>query len=298
MAKSVDRFWTEATFDLPNPPVLSRTSSDGVLLFEYREDAPGSLPPQVNALFSFVIPISDEPLRVIADRDGRTERLTMKPDDIAVSPAGSKTGWQWMDPSKCMIIHINPPAMKRFVQTELKVLSTGGQFDDVIFFHDAEVRQAAERMYETLVSDELGADVMFDALARMFLVLLVKRYGKPQKVDATFDTHFSADNYARVVEYIEGHLDQKISPADLAADQGMSEAAFSRKFKARVGETPMRFVTQVRLEVASRLLGQGDLSMAQVAARCGFADQAHLSRTFKQHLGISPSQFRSQLQHA
>ena len=74
----------------------------------------------------------------------------------------------------------------------------------------------------------------------------------------------------------------------------MSEAAFSRKFKATVGETPMRFVTQVRLEVATRLLGEGMLPLAQIAAECGFADQAHLSRSFKQHLGVSPSQFRAE----
>lgn len=294
MGKTNDRFWLDPAMDKQAPPVLEHVSLDGLLRFEYREDEPGSLPAHVSAHNTLIIPVQDTPIRIIADRDGRTERFTMGPDDIAVAIAGSLTAWQWLDPSKVILVHVNPTVMRRFVQTELKVMAKGHKFEDTIFFHDADVRNAAERMKDTLESDELGSSVVFDALARMFLVLMVKRYCKNESADVSFDQRFGPDQYSQVVTYIEDHLDEKLNPAQLASELGMSEAAFSRKFKAKVGETPMRFVTQVRLEVASRMLGDGVVPLAQIAADCGFADQAHLSRSFKQHLGVSPSQFRAE----
>ncbi|WP_051153549.1 helix-turn-helix domain-containing protein [Litoreibacter arenae] len=293
MGKSDTPLWPKPTAMPETPPVLSRTTSDGVLRFECREEAPASVAPQKSAHFSFIISAQDDPIRLIADRDGHTERFTLSPDDIAVAVAGGLTGWQWLDPAKVMIVHVNPAMMKRFVQTELKIVPDApNHFAKTFLFQDDDVKALIAQMGQTLTAAEVGAEVMFEALARMFLVLMFKRYGRLQRTEVAFDHSFGADQYGRVVDYIEAHLDKKISPAQLAEELGMSEAAFSRKFKARVGETPMRFVAQVRLEAASRLLGQGVLSLAQIAARCGFADQAHMSRSFKQQLGVSPSQFR------
>jgi len=298
MGKSHDQFWLDPVSETETPPILAQASLDGLLRFEYKEDGPGSLSAHVSTYNTLFIPVQDAPIRVIADRDGHTERFTMAAGDIAFARAGSLTAWQWLDPAKVIRIHVNPTVMRRFMQTELKVVANGHRLEDTIFFHDADVRHAAERMRETLAAGELGSSVVFDALARMFIVLMVKRYCNQDNVDVSFDLRFGPEQYSQVVTYIEDHLDEKLNPALLASELGMSEAAFSRKFKSKVGETPMRFVTQVRLEVASRLLGAGTLSLAQIAAECGFADQAHLSRSFKQHLGVSPSQFRTEHAHA
>lgn len=267
---------------------------DGLLHFEYREDEPGSVPAHVTAYSTLIIPVHDTPVRIIAKRDGHTERFTMQQDDIAVALAGVETSWEWLDATKVILLHVDPQVMRRFALTELKVVVQGGQFDDAIFFHDADIRSAAERMLETLADNDLGSSVVFDALARMFLVQMVKRYGQSNSADVRLDRHFDARQYTQVVTYIEDHLGEKLTPAQLASEIGMSEAAFSRKFKAKVGETPMRFVTQMRLQIASRLVGGGVMPLAQIAAECGFADQAHLSRSFKQQLGVSPSQFRAE----
>ena len=213
MGKYSDRFWLTPEVEPKTPPILAHSSLDGILRFEYREDEPGSLPSQVNSHSSFIIPAHTEPMRVIADRDGRTERFTMMPDDIAVAPAGSLTAWQWLDPAKVMIIHINPAIMRRFVQTELKIVASGHPFEDTIFFHDADVRKAAERMRETLEADELGSAVVFEAMARMFLVMMVRRYCTQESSNVSFDQRFGSDQYAQVVTYIEDHLGEKLKPA-------------------------------------------------------------------------------------
>ncbi len=70
MGKSNDRFWLEPEMETLGPPILAHASLDGLLRFEYREDEPGSLPPQVSVHTSLIIPVQDAPIRIIADRDG------------------------------------------------------------------------------------------------------------------------------------------------------------------------------------------------------------------------------------
>lgn len=295
MGKSIDHFWLDADDTHEKPPLLDHASHDGLLRFKYREDGPGVMHAHVHAHNTLIIPLQETPVRVFAERDGRKETATMVPGDIAVALAGAVTRWEWLDPAKVILVHINPSVMQRFMKTELKIVPLGHGFDETIFFHDVDVMRAADRMRETLEADELGSDVVFDSLARMFIVLMVQRYCNKDAPEVAFDQRFGPDQYSQVVTYIEQHLNDKLTPALLATELGMSEAAFSRKFKSKVGETPMRFVTQVRLEVASRMLAEHDKSLAQISAECGFSDQAHLSRNFKRHIGVSPSQFRAEL---
>lgn len=279
-------------------PKLSRTSLDGVLCFEYVEEGAGFVPAKVSTDHTMIIPVQQEPIRVIAERDGRVERLTLNDGDVALAQAGALAGWQWLDPARVILIHINPEAFRHFTESELRVLITGSALEGRVVIHDPDLRSAADRMRSTLVAGDIGADVVFDALARVFLVLLVRRYGKRGAPQADFGPQFGVAHYAKVVAYIEDRLAKKITPAQMAAELGMSETAFSRKFKLKVGQTPMRFVTQMRLEAAARHVAEDNVPLAEVALRCGFADQAHLSRSFKKAYGCSPTAFKTRLMAA
>lgn len=279
---------------LPTPK-LSRRSLDGVLSFEYVESDAGSVPAEISTDHTMIIPVQSAPIRVIAERDGRVEGLTLNDGDVALAHAGRLAGWQWLDPAKVVLIHINPAAFRRFTQTELKVLITGSDLEGRVVIHDPDLRNAADRMRATLVAGDLGSDVVFDALARVFLVLLVRRYGKRDAPREVVGAQFGVAQYANLVNYIETRLADKITPAQMAAQVGMSKASFSRKFKLTVGQTPMRFVSQMRVEAAARLVVTEQTPLALIALRCGFADQAHLSRSFKSAYGCPPKIYRARI---
>ena len=96
-----------------------------------------------------------------------------------------------------------------------------------------------------------------------------------------------------VVEYIEGHLDAGPTLEQMAAVARLSPYHFARQFKAATGLPPHQYVIARRVERAKQLLqGDGDLSLAQVAARAGFSDQSQFSRHFKRLVGVTPGQFR------
>jgi AraC family transcriptional regulator len=96
----------------------------------------------------------------------------------------------------------------------------------------------------------------------------------------------------KVRDYIDRHLTGPIRVADLCALIDRSEAHFSRSFKLTFGESPHAFVIGRRLELAGRYMLQTDASLSDIAQRCGFTDQAHLSKHFRQSTGQSPAAWR------
>lgn len=96
----------------------------------------------------------------------------------------------------------------------------------------------------------------------------------------------------RVTDFIEAHLDQPLSVAELAELVGMSRGHFSRAFAAAIGETPRRFVLQRRLEAARQRLERPDEDLATIALRSGFSSHAHLSSAFRAVFGMTPSAYR------
>jgi AraC family transcriptional regulator len=94
----------------------------------------------------------------------------------------------------------------------------------------------------------------------------------------------------RVIEYIEANLACDLRLVELSKVAGISRSHFARAFRNTVGMAPHAFVLQRRLARAVEWLTPRTLPMSEVAARCGFADQAHLARAFKCHFGHPPSQ--------
>lgn len=88
-----------------------------------------------------------------------------------------------------------------------------------------------------------------------------------------------------------GHLAEPDSLGMLAAREGLSPSALIRAYRRRFAITPMRHLASLRVECAAHLLAQG-VEPAVVAAEVGFADQAHLTRAFKQRLGTTPGAYQ------
>jgi transcriptional regulator GlxA family with amidase domain len=78
----------------------------------------------------------------------------------------------------------------------------------------------------------------------------------------------------------------------LAAAASMSVRHFTRVFTAEVGQSPGRFVEQVRLDAARTDLEAADDTLDVVAGRCGLGSAESLRRVFHRHLGVSPDAYR------
>jgi transcriptional regulator GlxA family with amidase domain len=96
----------------------------------------------------------------------------------------------------------------------------------------------------------------------------------------------------RVVDYIEHNLESSIDVHELAKLISVSTGHFSRAFKQRVGLPPMAFIATRRVERAKTMLISTRESIANIAAACGFGDQAHLTRRFHCAVGVTPGRYR------
>ena len=96
----------------------------------------------------------------------------------------------------------------------------------------------------------------------------------------------------RMLAYIEANLGSKIHIADLANIAALSKSHFCRAFKLSLGSSPMEYVVMRRVELAKSMTRSSRESLAQIAVACGFADQAHLNRRFRNTVGISPGRWR------
>jgi len=95
----------------------------------------------------------------------------------------------------------------------------------------------------------------------------------------------------RAHEFIAVNCGSNIATADIAAACGLSRSYFTSAFRKATGDTPHLYVLKHRVQRAKQLL-LGTLCIADIALTCGFADQAHLTRTFAKHTGVSPGLWR------
>lgn len=87
-------------------------------------------------------------------------------------------------------------------------------------------------------------------------------------------------------------LEAGASVAAAARRCGLSRSYFIQAFKASTGLTPHRWARERRLQAARTLLGETSETIAEIAQRCGFADQSHLTRAFRTRWGDSPARYR------
>lgn len=96
----------------------------------------------------------------------------------------------------------------------------------------------------------------------------------------------------KVRDYIDSHITGPVLVTDLCALIRRSEAHFSRSFKRTFGESPHSFVVRRRVELAAQYMLTTDASLSDIALQCGFTDQAHLCKHFRQATGQTPAVWR------
>ncbi|MEM7084043.1 MAG: AraC family transcriptional regulator [Pseudomonadota bacterium] len=283
----------------PTPPLVnsaseSRPLAKDLLTLEYFEAEPDAMPTRVFSQHHLLLNLKKEPHRVENWRDGEHRDFLFHQNEIIVTPAGVESGWRWHAVSSVIVVTLDPKKFEQFAQSEVGLLLADTQLRDLPLFEDADICQAGIALKDALASREPGSDLMFESLARVFLVKLIQRYGL-QEDAYRFSKRFTADHYRRVLQFVASRYGQSMTVEELAGVAGLSTSHFSHLFKQTIGSSPMQFVMRYRVEQAKKRLSSHELPLIDIAMACGFSDQSHFSRQFKQVEGVSPSRYRAQL---
>ncbi|MCP4718636.1 MAG: helix-turn-helix transcriptional regulator [Desulfobacteraceae bacterium] len=98
----------------------------------------------------------------------------------------------------------------------------------------------------------------------------------------------------RVLDYMNEHYASKVSLAELAKVAGLSEYHFSRMFRISLSQSPHQYLQNLKIEEVKRRikrLPSNGQSLVEISLDCGFANQSHMGRVFKNITGITPRQF-------
>jgi AraC-like DNA-binding protein len=100
------------------------------------------------------------------------------------------------------------------------------------------------------------------------------------------------ERIARALQRLRERPTDRWTVAALAKAAGLSRAAFARRFLSELGVPPLRYLAEVRMDLAARLLAEGDASLALIAARVGYESEFAFSRAFKRRTGEAPGVYR------
>ena len=103
----------------------------------------------------------------------------------------------------------------------------------------------------------------------------------------------NASAIEKVIHYINAHIDEELSIAELAHMASFSEFHFIRLFSDVVGMTPRKYIINVRMDYAKYLLKTTALPIAEIVFRIGYASESMFCASFKKHTGVTPSEYRS-----
>lgn len=157
---------------------------------------------------------------------------------------------------------------------------------------DRSIQHILSMLTEELMADRpaghLYVDSLAHALAARYLLLDGTSHVRPEpRVSALPGRLLN-----RVREKMEANLDKDLSLESLARESGYSRAHFLRMFRAATGFTPHKYLVDLRLRRAQDSLRKRDASIVEVAVSCGFSSQSHMTSVFRQHLEMTPGEFR------
>ncbi|MCU0354116.1 MAG: AraC family transcriptional regulator [Cytophagales bacterium] len=114
--------------------------------------------------------------------------------------------------------------------------------------------------------------------------------------DYHFDHSRDEDRMRRVNQFVYEHFRDRITIAEVAAVANMTEAAFCRYFKTRTLKHFTRFLNEVRVAYACKLLQKPDCTVTDAAFESGFNSLSYFNRQFKTTMRMSPQSYRKRQQ--
>ncbi|MFY0652204.1 MAG: helix-turn-helix transcriptional regulator [Cyclobacteriaceae bacterium] len=101
------------------------------------------------------------------------------------------------------------------------------------------------------------------------------------------------DRICQVLDYIEDHLDSKLSLEHLAQVACMSESHFHRSFKKETGRTSLKFIEEIKMSKAYGIIISGSKKVHEITSELGYSDYETFSRVFKKYHFIAPDDLKA-----
>ncbi|NUB45589.1 AraC family transcriptional regulator [Fertoebacter nigrum] len=229
---------------------------------------------------------------------GRPFRLT---SDVALPPSDAKTAFPPATPGG--IVTINGGGGLFLVGSRFTVSGRNagrllGMMPPVVHIRgDAEqaaLRWSLERMRQELREAQAGGHLVAQHLAHMMLVQALRLHLAHQgSTDVGWFAALADPQMATAISAIHADPARRWTLQDLARHVGMSRSVFAGRFKQKLGETPMEYITRWRMLLAAERLENSDDPLSVIAPDLGYESESAFSTAFKRVMCQPPRVFRN-----
>ena len=168
--------------------------------------------------------------------------------------------------------------------------------NEPIVVRDADLLPSGHALQAVFIELRDGKPVSLALIETLLKGLLIRVLDLRSDASATSLAallHVTDRQLALVLEAILTRPAEPITADALAACAGMSRTLLFQRFRAAFGMSPMRFVCDMRLARAARMLSEGSRQIGDIARANGFRSRSHFSREFKRKYGQTPGEFRA-----
>ncbi len=226
--------------------------------------------------------------------EGRRDIANLVNDTLTLTPAFAACEWQWSGNSfEVLDVYIPHEMLQAAWSEHFAGDPTELNLAARLHFDDPGLLYLMKSLYCIAQSPRRNRALLYEVATHHLVASLLA-------LDQSLVSHLrrerglAANLRRRVLAYIDAHLEDTITVESLAAIAGQSPFHFLRQFRLSMGETPHRYVVRQRLARARQLLLHTNLSVVEIALRCGFDDPSHFARRFRERYRTAPSAFRRQ----
>ncbi|AUX80589.1 MULTISPECIES: helix-turn-helix transcriptional regulator [Sinorhizobium] len=213
---------------------------------------------------------------------------------IVIQPPHVEVRAEWTSTREELIVAFRSESLLDLAMRELELGEVALQppaFGTV----DLKALRFAELLKMELIQQEPPSEIYVDSLVTLFGIHLLRGYSAARKQPADVKGGLSAAGARRIREFLHENFTRKMTVAELAAIAGLSPYYFIRAFTKTFGQPPHQYVLALRLSFAEKLLGDNNLTIAEVAYLSGFSSQSHLTAVMRKHRDITPTEIRMRL---
>lgn len=258
---------------------------------------PGELVEQADPFHKINIPLEGSVLAKKHSSTGRSRTSRVGKGLVCVNPAGQPASVLWEEEMECLTIMLNPvfvaqTAMEQDFSANVEFIETYERPDPLIrhvglaLLAEASAREPVGRMYA-------------ESLAQTLIFHLLKKYTVTGSLPDAATTRGGLPGFKLRLakEFINEHLEEEITLAEVAGAVGLSQFHFARTFRRSTGLTPQQYLISQRIHRAKELLANGDLPLVQVSIQAGFKNQSHFTTVFRKFTALTPKAFREAKHH-
>jgi AraC family transcriptional regulator len=239
------------------------------------------------------VTIGLEPAHVHAEwRTGTRTRVRreLSGNGVSIIPPGEPHSTLWQRRASLVHIYLSRELIAKVAASVLQM--TSYELRAAYLVRDPLVEELGRVLYRECDTGELNR-LFVDSLVTVLVTHLLRTYDTSSEVSSDARGGLGPARERRIREYIEQSLESTLSIHALAEVVGMSAHYFADLFRQSTGFTPHQYVSHRRVARAQQLLANADLTLAEVAYRCGFTSQSQFTTLFRRFTGITPGKFRA-----